>query len=164
MRTKLALLPLLVALAAAALTVTPVASAAPATLGLPVTCTVPGTDPAQPAPCTLQLVGFTGSGGTLSAVLRLTNGLTGQTQQFTVPIANLQQGSTCTILDLTLGPIDLMLLGLRIQTNEIHLLITAQRGTLLGNLLCGLFFDGAVTQPLVRALNAALASGNIRIQ
>jgi hypothetical protein len=161
MRKKLAFVPLLAILAAAALTVVPTTSAAPATLTLPATCTSQTTG--LPAPCTLQLVGFSGSGGTLSAVLQLTNGLTGQTQQFTVPITNVQQGSTCTILDLTLGPIDLFLLGLRVQTNEIHLLVTAQRGTLLGDLLCGLFFNGTATQPLVRVLNALLAAGNIRV-
>ena len=162
MRRKLVLVPLLAALVAAALTVAPAAAAAP-TVSLPVTCTVAGSDPVQQAPCTLTLVGFTGTGGTLSAVLRLTNGLTGQTQQFTVPITNLQQAGTCTILDLTIGPIDLFLLGLRVQTNEIHLLVTAQRGTLLGDLLCGLFFNGTVTQPLVRVLNALLAAGNVRV-
>jgi hypothetical protein len=45
--------------------------------------------------------------------------------------------ATCTILDLTLGPIDLNLLGLRVQTNTIRVRITAQRGGgLLGDLLC----------------------------
>jgi hypothetical protein len=50
------------------------------------------------------------------------------------------QISTCRILTLTLGPLDLNLLGLRIQLNRINLRITGQRGpgNLLGNLLCGL--------------------------
>src|SRR5262249_17936030 len=50
----------------------------------------------------------------------------------------LQLTGTCTILDLTLGPLDLNLLGLRIQLNQVHLLITAVPGggNLLGNLLC----------------------------
>jgi hypothetical protein len=45
---------------------------------------------------------------------------------------------TCTILDLTIGPISLNLLGLMVNTNTIHLTITAQQGpgNLLGNLLC----------------------------
>jgi hypothetical protein len=51
-----------------------------------------------------------------------------------------QQGGTCTILDLTLGPIDLFLLGIRITTNEIRITITAQENTLLGGLLRGIFF------------------------
>lgn len=47
---------------------------------------------------------------------------------------------TCTILDLTLGPLHLNLLGLVIDLNQVHLVITAQQGpgNLLGNLLCGL--------------------------
>ena len=44
------------------------------------------------------------------------------------------------ILHLTLGPLDLNLLGLRVQLNEVHLDITAVpgAGNLLGNLLCAL--------------------------
>jgi hypothetical protein len=47
---------------------------------------------------------------------------------------------TCTILDLTLGPLHLNLLGLVIDLNQVHLVITAQQGpgNLLGNLLCAL--------------------------
>jgi len=46
---------------------------------------------------------------------------------------------TCPILDLTLGPIDLNLLGLEVKTSPICLSITAVPGSgnLLGNLLCG---------------------------
>jgi len=62
----------------------------------------------------------------------------------------------CTVLNLQLGPIDLNLLGLRVQlfggTNPaaplpVSLLITAVpgNGNLLGNLLCGL--TGALNQP-----------------
>jgi hypothetical protein len=54
-----------------------------------------------------------------------------------------QQPGTCRVLDLTLGPLDLNLLGLRVQLNQVHLQITAIRsgfpgGGLLGDLLCGL--------------------------
>jgi hypothetical protein len=59
-----------------------------------------------------------------------------------------QQGGCCTLLDLTIRPIDLDLLGLNLHTDTIHLVLTAQRGTLLGDLLCGLFFGspgGAAT-------------------
>ena len=47
---------------------------------------------------------------------------------------------TCQILNLTLGPLDLNLLGLRVQLNQVHLQITAIQGpgNLLGNLLCGI--------------------------
>jgi len=45
----------------------------------------------------------------------------------------------CTVLDLTVGPIDLRLLGLRIRTNEIHVLITANPAEgILGQILCAL--------------------------
>ena len=45
---------------------------------------------------------------------------------------------SCRILTLDLGPLDLNLLGLRVQLNAIHLRITAVPGSgnLLGNLLC----------------------------
>ena len=44
----------------------------------------------------------------------------------------------CQILDLTLGPLDLNLLGLTVHLDTVHLNITAQPGpgNLLGNLLC----------------------------
>jgi hypothetical protein len=46
--------------------------------------------------------------------------------------------ATCEILDLTLGPLDLDLLGLVIHLDTVHLNITAESGpgNLLGNLLC----------------------------
>jgi hypothetical protein len=47
-------------------------------------------------------------------------------------------GSTCQILNLTLGPLHLNLLGLVVNLNQVHLTINAQSGpgNLLGNLLC----------------------------
>jgi hypothetical protein len=45
----------------------------------------------------------------------------------------------CPVLDLTLGPLDLNLLGLMVHLNRVHLTITADStGGILGNLLCGL--------------------------
>jgi hypothetical protein len=49
-----------------------------------------------------------------------------------------QAAPECPILNLQLGPIDLNLLGLRVQTSPICLRITAVPGALLGDLLCGL--------------------------
>jgi hypothetical protein len=48
-------------------------------------------------------------------------------------------GATCQILHLTLGPVDLNLLGLQVHLNQVVLDITAVSGpgNLLGNLLCG---------------------------
>ena len=43
----------------------------------------------------------------------------------------------CTVLDLTLGPLDLNLLGLMVHLDTVHLLITADSGGgILGSLLC----------------------------
>jgi hypothetical protein len=73
----------------------------------------------------------------------------------------------CTVLNLQLGPIDLNLLGLRVQlfggTNPanplpVSLLITGVpgNGNLLGNLLCGL--TGALNQPgVLSQLNSNLS-------
>jgi hypothetical protein len=63
-----------------------------------------------------------------------------------IPVSNFaKQGGAmsaqvaCPILTLTLGPLDLNLLGLRVQLNRINLRITAiPGGGLLGDLLCGL--------------------------
>lgn len=64
---------------------------------------------------------------------------------FTTNITNFQLqllppgGTTCSVLNLELGPISVDLLGLYIDTSPICLDITAIRGGgLLGNLLCGL--------------------------
>ena len=55
--------------------------------------------------------------------------------------------ATCTILDLTIRPIDLNLLGLKVHLDRVHLLVTGQTGSgnLLGNLLCAVagLLDGA---------------------
>ena len=62
------------------------------------------------------------------------------TQGATTPAAgeSLGQG-VCNVLNLTLGPLDLNLLGLRVQLNQVVLNITAiPGGGLLGDLLCGL--------------------------
>jgi hypothetical protein len=57
-------------------------------------------------------------------------------QTITAPVANLDP--SCTVLDLTLGPLHLNLLGLVVDLNQVHLTITAVpgAGNLLGNLLC----------------------------
>jgi hypothetical protein len=81
--------------------------------------------------------------GVLSAVGQLTgnvldaagNVVTSINQAVTVP---LQATASCEILTLTLGPLDLNLLGLAIHLNQVVLNITAVpgAGNLLGNLLC----------------------------
>jgi hypothetical protein len=154
MKAKLILLAVMATLVAAftAATTAP-AQAAPVPVIGGVTCTTPmGVD----VPCTLQLVGFSGQGGTLSAVFQLTNTLTGQATRVLVPIGTIaQQQGTCTILDLQTEDIDLFLLGLHLHIDPIRITLTAQRGTLLGDLLCGLFFGN----PTGGLLNQILRNG-----
>jgi hypothetical protein len=68
----------------------------------------------------------------------------------------------CRILTLTLGPLDLNVLGLRIQLNQVNLRITAiPGGGLLGDLLCGLSNllnpTGLAGNNLAAVLNGLLA-------
>jgi hypothetical protein len=54
----------------------------------------------------------------------------------------------CPILDLTLGPLDLNLLGLMVHLDTVHLVITADsEGGLLGQLLAGLLCGGGGGAP-----------------
>ena len=82
--------------------------------------------------------------GVLTATGVATAVVNGQTTTvpFTTPIqitAQPAQPGTCPVLDLTLGPIDLTLLGLEVAKSPICLTITAnQAGGLLGQLLCSL--------------------------
>ena len=87
-----------------------------------------------------------------------------------VAVARGAQGSqipptpgACQILNLTIQPIDLNLLGLRVRTSRIDLRIEGVpgAGNLLGNLLCGItgILDPAAVTPsqLTALLNAILA-------
>jgi len=93
---------------------------------------------------TLTMTGFQVLNGVLSATGNLTGAVVDSIGNTLQTITNraitspLQLTGTCTILDLTLGPLDLNVLGLRIQLNQVHLLITAVSGAgnLLGDLLC----------------------------
>lgn len=75
--------------------------------------------------------------GTLTGNLLTASGALGSavTQAVTVPVA---VAGSCQILTLTLGPLDLNLLGLVVHLNQVVLTITAVpgAGNLLGNLLC----------------------------
>ncbi len=78
----------------------------------------------------------------------------------TLPVA--AADPTCSILNLTLGPLDLNLLGLMIHLNQVVLTITAQSGpgNLLGNLLCAvanLLNGGAPLGALAGLLNRIIA-------
>jgi hypothetical protein len=111
---------------------------------------------------TAPVTGTTATGGTFSGVLTVTsfavqngqlvaNGLlsgtltdptlpggTGTVANVPVTLPATVGDPSCTILDLTLGPLHLDLLGLVVDLNQVHLTITAQQGpgNLLGNLLC----------------------------
>jgi hypothetical protein len=82
-------------------------------------------------------------------------------QSFGEPAAQSSQ-LACKVLSLVLGPLDLNLLGLRVQLNQVHLLVTAiPGGGLLGDLLCGLTNllnpTGLLGGQLAAVLNSLLA-------
>jgi hypothetical protein len=102
-------------------------------------------------PITIQSVTVTG--GQLMA-----NGLVGTTpfqSPITLTPGAIPEGSSCPILNLSLGPINLDLLGLNVDTSPICLDITAVPGTsaLLGNLLCSIagLLNGGLSQSAVLA-------------
>jgi hypothetical protein len=75
-----------------------------------------------------------------------------------MPVAALQ--ATCQVLNLTLGPLDLNLLGLQVHLDVVHLTIDADpAGGLLGQLLCSL--AGGIGGPvgtIIDLLNQILAA------
>jgi hypothetical protein len=117
---------------------------------------------------TLNVIRFVRDGDALGAVVQLTGTVTDtggaevrqiEGLQLTVPVISVT--GSCTILDLTIGPIDLDLLGLVIETDTIHLEITGETGpgNLLGNLLCAiasLLDGGGPLGDLVGLLNNIL--------
>jgi hypothetical protein len=142
--------------------------------------------PSTPA-LTMPVAGTTQTGGTLSGVATITsfalnsagqlvaNGtITGTLTDAAGAVTNITNtvfstivtpsasGPGCQILDLTLGPLNLNLLGLVVTLNQVHLNITAVpgAGNLLGNLLCGVahLLDGpnAGLQNLLNVLNGLL--------
>ena len=78
----------------------------------------------------------------------------------TVPISN--ANGSCSILHLTLGPLDLDLLGLKVHLDQVVLDISAQPGpgNLLGNLLCQIadLLNGTPSNLLANLLNQLLAA------
>jgi hypothetical protein len=136
--------------------------------------------------------GTTATGGTFNGVMKITNfavqsgvlvaqGVVNGTltdpklssgapqtitnQPVAAPVAGL--AATCSILNLTLGPLHLNLLGLVVDLNQVVLNITAQPGpgNLLGNLLCdvaGLLNGGGalsgILNQVTQLLNQILAS------
>lgn len=131
-------------------------------------------------------IGFAQSGGTLNGVFTITSFAVNNAGQLvangtftgTAVVGGIAQTVTdtpastavtatgsCRILDLTLGPLHLDLLGLVVDLNQVHLTITAQQGpgNLLGNLLCAIahLLDGspspAALQQIIDLLNQILA-------
>jgi hypothetical protein len=76
---------------------------------------------------------------------------------FSVPLNGraAQATTTCNVLELTLGPLHVDLLGLVIDLNRVHLTITANRnGGLLGQIFCALANGQTPTLPAVPAVPA----------
>jgi hypothetical protein len=100
--------------------------------------------------------------GTVTGAVTDLAGTTIQTVNTSVALPITVNAATCNILDLTLGPLDLNLLGLVIHLNQVHLVIDAQAGpgNLLGNLLCaiaGLLDGGGPLGQIANLLNQILA-------
>jgi hypothetical protein len=131
-------------------------------------------------------ISFAQSGGLLSGVFTITSfavnsagqlvatgtftgtavvGGVAQTVTNTAASSPVAATGTCQILDLTLGPLHLDLLGLVVDLNQVHLTITAQQGpgNLLGNLLCAIanLLNGSPSptalQQIVNLLNQIVA-------
>lgn len=96
--------------------------------------------------CSLAGQGATATPAKLRATARRmtraarANGLNQGVSGFQVKVApSVTQAQVCQILDLTLGPLDLNLLGLMVHLDTVHLRITADpNGGILGSLLCSL--------------------------
>jgi hypothetical protein len=119
-----------------------VAAAQPAQTTLPVTGQVTNTATGATSAFAGQISDL--STRVVNGVLTLSGTITGTGlpaggTDFTTTINQVTApGAACDILNLDLGPLDLNLLGLRIQLNQVQLDITAVpgAGNLLGNLLC----------------------------
>jgi hypothetical protein len=145
-----------------------VAAKKPATS--PVTVPIAGTYAGGTVAGAFEITRFASQNGQIVALGTLTATLTdtvtgiGQsvTQSLALPVTDFVFGATCDILHLTLGPLDLDLLGLRVHLDEVVLDIVAQSGpgNLLGNLLCavaGLLDGPGPLAGIVALLNQILA-------
>jgi hypothetical protein len=101
--------------------------------------------------------------GVLTGTVSDSSGATIGTVTRTVSMPVTVAAATCQVLDLVLGPLHLDLLGLVVDLNQVHLVITAVQapGNLLGNLLCaitGLLDGGGPPSGLVGLLNNLLGA------
>jgi hypothetical protein len=122
------------------------------------------TGAAAPAQAQVNLTGITNLQGVnynpVTRVLTIASGTLQGTLAgipFTTDITNFVlspgQGNSCSVLDLELGPINLSLLGLNVNTSPICLTITAQQGQgILGDLLCSLAGSGGVLDTITGIL------------
>ena len=174
---KRSLLATLVAIVLSAAAMATTATAAPKSAAVPVAVTGTYTDALGGTGTfvgTYTINRAARSGSDLAAVGTVTGTLTDSVggtqtvtnQAVTVP---LQATGTCDILHLTLGPLDLNLLGLVVHLDQVVLDITAEQGpgNLLGNLLCAVagLLDpptggggglGGLLQSIVNLLNQIL--------
>jgi hypothetical protein len=100
--------------------------------------------------------------GVLTGTVSNPSGATVGTVTRTVSMPVTVAAVTCQVLNLVLGPLHLDLLGLVVDLNQVHLVITAVQGAgnLLGNLLCAIthLLDGTPTAGgLAALLNSILA-------
>jgi hypothetical protein len=100
--------------------------------------------------------------GVLTGAVTDSSGATVGTVTRTVSLPVSVAAATCQVLNLVLGPLHLDLLGLVVDLNQVHLVITAVQaaGNLLGNLLCAVthLLDGTPTAGgLAALLNSILA-------
>jgi opacity protein-like surface antigen len=115
---------------------------------------------------TLHVQQFAAQNGNLVAVGKLSGTLTNTAGNVIGTVKNVKVAlpttftvdPSCTILNLVLGPITLNLLGINVFVSQITITITAQQGTLLGNLLCSLVTTPPPTlQQIITILNEILA-------
>jgi hypothetical protein len=144
LKLKASLLAAVVAITAITIVAAPAVQAAAPSKGsvqVPVTGTATGGTFAG----AYTITQFKTVNGALYAVGTLTGTVTDSTGTVVNTLTNVPvtipasaAGGSCSILDLTLGPLHLDLLGLVVDLNQVHLTITAQQGSgnLLGNLLC----------------------------
>lgn len=121
---------------------------------------------------TLTVTGFSVVNGVLTATSQLVGDVLDASGNVigtvnTMISTPLAVAATCEILTLTLGPLDLNLLGLAVHLNQVVLNITAVSGAgnLLGNLLCAVtsLLDaggplGTLLQQLTTLLNQVLSA------
>ncbi len=151
-----------IAAALAMLLATPAALDAQSGLSVPVTGTVVGGGTFSGI---LNITSFAVQGGQVVATGTLTGTLTDVNGVVTSIVTTITSvltvtQATCDILNLTIGPISLNLLGLQVNVSQIVVTITAQSGpgNLLGNLLCSI--ANALNNPgqLANLLNQLLAA------